>query len=94
VRDLPYKQQQCRAFVLHQKGSSRPPIANLQISNKFSSAAIRVRTDPPDHGGLSVQELDWCYSVYVDKVLLKDLPKPLGKSVTTVREKDANLCMI
>jgi hypothetical protein len=60
---------------------------------KFSTAAIRVRKDTPDFTGLPNQEFDWCHSVYgyVEEVLPKDLPKPLGKSVTTITYKDANL---
>jgi hypothetical protein len=59
----------------------------------FSSAAIRVRTNTPDFADLPDQEFDWCHSVYgyVEEVLPKDLPTPLGKSVTTITYKDANL---
>ena len=60
---------------------------------KFSSAAIRVRTTQPDLDNLPNQDFDWCHTVYgkVEELLPKDAPKPLGKSVTTVTYKDANL---
>jgi hypothetical protein len=60
---------------------------------KFSSAAIRVRTDTPDSTELPDQEFDWCHSVYghVEEVFPKDLQKQLGKSVTTITCKDASL---
>jgi hypothetical protein len=40
---------------------------------KFSSAAIRVRTDTPDFTELPDQDFDWCYSVYdyVEECFLK-----------------------
>jgi hypothetical protein len=60
---------------------------------KLSSAAIRVRTDTPEFAELPDQQFDWCHSVYgnVEEVLPKDLLKPLGKSVTAILYKDANL---
>ena len=59
----------------------------------FSSAAIRVRVLEPELGELPDQEFDWCQSVYgnVQELVPKDAPKPLGKAVTTVTYKDANL---
>jgi Reverse transcriptase (RNA-dependent DNA polymerase) len=60
---------------------------------KFSSAAIRIRTNEPDLNDLPDQDFDWCYSVYgnVQELLPRDAPKPLGKPVTTITYKDANL---
>jgi hypothetical protein len=59
----------------------------------FSSAAIRIRTNEPNHNELPVQDFDWCHSVYgeVKELLPRDAPKPLGKPVTTVTYMDANL---
>jgi hypothetical protein len=60
---------------------------------KFASAAIRVRLLDPDLGELPEQNFDWCHSVYgyVQELLPKDAPKPLGKAVTTITYTDANL---
>ena len=60
---------------------------------KFSSAAIRIRVNEPDLNDLPDQDFDWCYSVYgdVQELLPRDAPKPLGKPVTTITYKDANL---
>ena len=60
---------------------------------KFSSAAIRIRINEPDFNDLPDQDFDWCYSVYgdVQELLPRDAPKPLGKAVTTITYKDANL---
>ena len=60
---------------------------------KFKSAAIRVRTEEPDFTALPDQEFDWCQTVYgnVKEEMPKDIPAPLGKSVTLVSYVDANL---
>jgi hypothetical protein len=60
---------------------------------KFSSAAIRIRVNEPNLNDLLDQNFDWCYSVYgdVQELLPRDAPKPLGKPVTTITYKDANL---
>jgi hypothetical protein len=60
---------------------------------RFTSAAIRIRTNEPDFSSLPDQNFDWCYSVYgtVNELLPLDALKPLGKSVTTVTYTDANL---
>jgi hypothetical protein len=60
---------------------------------KFSSAAIRIRVNEPNLNDLPDQNFDWCYSVYgdVQELLPRDAPKPLGKPVTTITYKDANL---
>ena len=60
---------------------------------KFSSAAIRIRVNEPDLNDLPDQDFDWCYSVYgkVKELRPRDAPKPLGKAVTTITYKDANL---
>jgi hypothetical protein len=56
---------------------------------KFLSAAIEVRTDTPDLGGLQSQEFNWCHIVYehVKEMLQKYLPQPLGKSASTISDK-------
>jgi hypothetical protein len=50
----------------------------------FWSAAIRVRTEEPDFSEQPDQEFDWCQTVYgnVNKEIPKDIPPPLGKTVT------------
>jgi hypothetical protein len=60
---------------------------------KFSSGAIRIRTEKPDFSELPEQNFDWCRSVYgnVEEIIPKDLPKALGNPVVTVTYKDANL---
>jgi hypothetical protein len=60
---------------------------------KFASAAIRVRVLEPDLNDLPDQDFDWCHSVYgdVEELVPRDVPKPLGKTITTVTYKDANL---
>jgi Reverse transcriptase (RNA-dependent DNA polymerase) len=60
---------------------------------KFSSAAIRIRTRIPELKDLPDQNFDWCHTVYgyVEELLPRDEPKPLGRMVTTVTYKDANL---
>jgi hypothetical protein len=60
---------------------------------KFASAAIRVRVLEPDLNDLPHQDFDWCHSVYgdVEELVPRDVPKPLGKTITTVTYKDANL---
>ena len=60
---------------------------------KFSSAAIRIRTEEPSLDNLPEQAFDWCYSVYgtVEELVPSDAPKPLGRTVTTVTYTDANL---
>jgi hypothetical protein len=70
------------------------PQANVWRPIEAPRAAIRVRIDIPDLGGIPNKEFDWCHSVYryVEEVLPKDLPKPPGNSVTTLAYKDANLC--
>jgi hypothetical protein len=39
------------------------------------------------------QDSDWCQTVYgkVEELLPREVPKPLGKMITTVTYKDANL---
>jgi hypothetical protein len=61
--------------------------------NKFSSAAIRVKTLQPDFHELPDQSFDWCHSIYgnVEELLPKEAPPPMGKSVTTITYTDANL---
>ena len=55
--------------------------------------AIRCRTEQPDYSFLPDQDFDWTYSVYGDvhEILPDDMPKPLGKAVTTTTTMDANL---
>ena len=61
--------------------------------NKFKSAAIRVRTDLPDHSGLPKQDYDWKYSVYGSpkEEIPSDLPEALGPVVQVTTYVDANL---
>jgi hypothetical protein len=61
--------------------------------NKFSSAAIRIRTNEPQFNELPAHDFDWCHILYgeVKEQLPKDAPKPLGKPATTVTYMDANL---
>jgi hypothetical protein len=60
---------------------------------KFRSAAIRVKTEDPDFSELPDQEFDWCQTVYgnVNDETPKDIPPPLGKTVTLVTYVDANV---
>jgi hypothetical protein len=55
--------------------------------------SIRVKTDKPDFEDIPGEKVEWCHNVYgyVEKLRPKDLPKPLGKSVTTITYKGANL---
>ena len=48
---------------------------------KFSSAAIRVRTDEPKLSTLPDQNFEWCHTVYgnVEELVPKDAPKRLGQ---------------
>jgi hypothetical protein len=60
---------------------------------KFASAAIRIRVLQPDFAKLPNQDFDWCHTIYGDvkEILPKDMPQPLGNTVTTVTYTDANL---
>ena len=60
---------------------------------KFSTAAIRVRTDEPNLTSLPGQDFDWCHTVYgnVRELVPTDAPKPLGQPVVMVTYTDANL---
>ena len=55
--------------------------------------AIRVRTEMPDMSEFPPQDFDWMYTVYgaVKEIVPKDIPKALGKPVTSVSYVDANL---
>jgi hypothetical protein len=58
----------------------------------FSSAAVRVRTSQANLEDLSNQEFDWCHTVYgnVEELPPRDVPKQLGRMVTTFTYVDAN----
>jgi hypothetical protein len=60
---------------------------------KFKSGTIRFRTNKPNLYALTEQKYDWMYSVYrnVKELMPKNLPKPLGKPVTTITYVDDNL---
>ena len=60
---------------------------------KFSSAAVRVRTGVPDYSDLPTTEYDWMHTVYgsVTEEIPKDAPEPLGKPVVVTTYVDANL---
>ena len=60
---------------------------------KMKRAAIRIRTDMPDLTDLPKLTYDWSTSVYgeLKEVLPDNTPPPLGKAVTTITYKDANL---
>jgi hypothetical protein len=56
-------------------------------------AAIRYRTEEPDHSSCQEQVFSWAHTVYgnVKELVPEDIPKPLGKSVTLTSYVDANL---
>ena len=55
--------------------------------------AIRFRVHQPDYSYLPEQTFDWTHTVYGDvkDIIPEDIPKPLGKSVTTATTVEANL---
>ena len=55
--------------------------------------AIRVRTEMPDMSEFPPQDFDWMYTVYgaVKEMVPKDIPKALGKPVTSVSYVDCLL---
>ena len=61
--------------------------------NGKKEGAIRVRTEIPDMSAFPEQDFDWMYTVYgnVKEIIPKDVPKALGKAVTTISYVDANL---
>jgi hypothetical protein len=66
---------------------------NVWISKEVLNRGNSRKIYTTDLGRLPNQKFNWCHSVYwyVERALPKDLPKPLGKSVTTISYKDANL---
>ena len=62
--------------------------------SKMRHAAIRIRTQIPESlGELPKPYYDWSRTVYGDlkEIIPGDAPEPLGKPVTTITYKDANL---
>jgi hypothetical protein len=60
---------------------------------KHNDAAIRFRTNIPDHSQHEIPNHDWMYSVYGDykEEQPYNMPTPKGKPVRTTTFKDANL---
>jgi len=61
--------------------------------SKMSHAAIKIRTDAPDHSDIPVKLCDWEHTCHADakEEIPLDAPKPKGKLVTATSHFDANL---